>query len=101
MAEPDQIKRTMDAIMVSAHEHYTTKAEHSALRCALGDAAHLCDVIAGQILEKGKGRRKVPTKAAKEAAAIASRCGDEIWAMRSMVGVTPKPEQPAAPAPAE
>ena len=66
---------------------YDTSAEHAALRCALGDAALLCDVIAREMETNARGRRGQRLKA-MEMAAVAKRCGDAIWAMRDRIRVS-------------
>lgn len=45
---------------------------------AYGDAAHLCDAIASDILASGR-----PSKAREQAADAAKRCADQLWAFRS------------------
>lgn len=64
---------------------YREHAEKAAMRCALGDAAGLCDVIARSITEAGRGRNGRVSQAVKDAAKIAKRCGDDIWAMRELI----------------
>ena len=59
---------------------YSKRDERAALRCALGDAAALCDTIAADII-KEKGTRGI------RLAEIATRCGDAISAMRELVRV--------------
>ena len=55
------------------------------MRCALGDAAAHCDVVAKQITEAGRGRNGRVRKAVLEAAQIAIKCGDAIWEMRKLI----------------
>lgn len=68
---------------------YREPPERAALRCALGDAAHLCDALARDIENLGR-RRKTVNKKHQEMAAVARRCGDAIWKMRDLIEV-PQP----------
>lgn len=79
-------KRLSDA----AQRVYKTHAERAAMRCALGDAASLCDVIVRDIASahRGRGGKGAVTKLGNELAAIARRCGDEIWQMREKIRVS-------------
>lgn len=65
---------------------YTSRQERAALRCALSDAAHLCDAVARDIENRFR-RRKTVTKAGQEMATIAKMCGDAIWQMREQISV--------------
>ena len=62
----------------------------AALRCGMGDSATICDIIAKRLLaeHKGYGGKGPATKLGRELAAIAKRCGDEIWALREKVTMT-------------
>ncbi len=51
-----------------------------------GDAAHMCDAIAADILREGTVRGKVRKDARAQAAAV-KRAGDAIWAMRETVKI--------------
>ena len=57
------------------------------MRCALGDAAALCDAMARDIAaeNRGRGGAGAVTKLGLELEAIAKRCGDAIWSMRDNV----------------
>jgi len=57
------------------------------MRCALGDAAALCDRIADQIGQQNRVRGGKISKHGQELAAIAKQCGDAIFAMRGNVTV--------------
>jgi hypothetical protein len=72
-----------------AMDGYRTPGERAALRCALGDAAALCDGLARQIAaeNRGRGGKGAVTKRGLELEAIAKRCGDAIWAMREKIDV--------------
>jgi hypothetical protein len=76
-------------ILPSTLRIYRTHAERVAIRCALGDAAALCDYLAGQIAiaNRGRGGKGAVTKRGAELEAIAKRCGDAIWQMRLGVDV--------------
>jgi len=78
-----------------ALDGYKTPRERAALRCALGDAAALCDGLAREIAaeNKGRGGKGAVTKRGLELEAIAKRCGDAIWAMREKINV-PQPRTP-------
>lgn len=54
------------------------------LRCGIGDAATLCDVLAEEIKAQDMSRGHIK-KRAQEDAALVKRCGDLIWAMREKV----------------
>lgn len=64
---------------------YSEHAERAALRCALSDAAHLCDALARDVLYETRSKRGHHTKRGRELAVIAERCGNAIWAMRELV----------------
>lgn len=72
-----------------ALDGYKTAGERAALRCALGDAAALCDGLAREIAaeNRGRGGKGAVTKLGLKLEAIAKRCGDEIWAMREKINV--------------
>jgi hypothetical protein len=72
---------------------YTSREERVALRCALGDAAALCDALARDIAaeNRGHGGKGPVTKLGLQLEAIAKRCGDAIWEMRDNVEVPPLP----------
>ena len=78
-----------DVILKSSLAAHPERENRAALRCGLGDAATICDLIAKRLLEehKGYGGRGPTTKLGREMAAVAKRCGDEIWALRDKVSV--------------
>lgn len=76
-----------EKMVVHSTKIYATRVERAALRCALGDAAHLCDAIMREIASEWKGRGGVTKKRGQELAEIAKRCGDEIWKMREKIEV--------------
>jgi hypothetical protein len=85
--------------MVSATVRvYVSRDERAAIRCALGDAAHLCDAIVADILKETATKHGKETERGRQLAAIAKRCGDAIWAMRDDVHC---PDPIPSPAPAE
>ena len=72
-----------------ALDGYKTAGERAALRCALGDAASICDGLARVIAaeNRGRGGKGAVTKRGLELEAVAKRCGDAIWAMREKIDV--------------
>ena len=70
-----------------AMQTYKTHGERAALRCALGDAAALCDGLAREIAAENtvRGAGRTVTKRGLALEAIAKRCGDAIWKMRESV----------------
>lgn len=87
---PPKTREEMKAHMLNmALDGYKTAGERAALRCALGDAASLCDGLAREIAEENRGRggKGAVTKLGLKLEAIAKRCGDEIWAMREKISV--------------
>lgn len=83
----EEVTKAAGKMIESATSMYRSRSERVAMRSGIGDAAGLCDAIAKQIMEEHRGRGGTgPTrKHGRELAAIAKRCGDEIWAMREMV----------------
>lgn len=65
---------------------HATADSRAALRCALGDASAICDMIANAIQDDGR-RGNHPLKRAQEDAALATNIGDKIWAFRELVTV--------------
>lgn len=83
---PDpRLARDMDtakALVEIATRVHPHRASLIGMRSGMGDAAALCDAIAGDMLKGMKpGRRR------DEAMAVAKRCGDAIFAMRDLVEV--------------
>lgn len=64
---------------------YRTRRERAALRCALGDAAHLCDALARKVRDEYRGRGGAVKKPGHDIAVWIERAGNEIWAMRELV----------------
>ena len=54
-------------------------------RSACGDAAHMCDAVAADLLKEERTARGKPTKRSRELAAAVKRAGDAIWRMRDKV----------------
>jgi len=79
-------------ILNMALDGYKSRNERAALRCALGDAAALCDGIARDIAAENRGRNSkgAVTKLGLKLEAIAKRCGDAILAMREKIDVPSK-----------
>lgn len=78
---------TKQRLVKVAQEVYTSHNERAAMRCALGDAAALCDSLAKEVAHTNRGRRgRGPvTKQGEQLALIAKRCADEIWSMREKI----------------
>ena len=63
-------------------KHYDlSERDAGPVRAGHGDAAHMCDAIAADILREHTVRGKV-TKQGRALAAACKRCGDAIWNMR-------------------
>jgi hypothetical protein len=75
-----------ERILASSLSIYTSRDQRAAMRGGMSDAAALCDVIARQIVIENTSRGAL-TKLGKQLEAVAKRCGDDIWAMRSKVAV--------------
>jgi len=76
------------------HEEWALQASKEAghdpiaLRCALANAAHMCDAVAKDILDEHTGPgRKRPRKRGRDIAAAMKRAGDAIWQLRGKVKV--------------
>lgn len=69
---------------LSAQAMKTYPDSFAALRCALGDAAALCDALAEEIKSENTSRGHIKKRAIEDAALV-NRCGDMIWAMREKV----------------
>lgn len=74
------------------HEEFALRAskeaghDPAALRCALANAAHMCDAVAKDILDEHTGPgRKRPRKRGSDIAAAMKRAGDAIWQLRDKV----------------
>jgi len=80
----------IDRMVELSKKTYTEDGERAALRCALGDAAAMCDGIARDIAAENtmRGAGRTVTKRGLELEAVAKRCGDAIWAMREKISVT-------------
>lgn len=74
-------------IVDSSHRVYDERAERVAMRCALGDAAALCDAIARDLADENRKRGGGVTKLGVLLALVATRCGNAIWAMRDKIEV--------------
>lgn len=66
---------------------YKTHGERSAMRCALGDAAALCDAIAVDVTDEYRGRGGVIKKHGQELAQVLAHAASLIWAMREKIEV--------------
>jgi hypothetical protein len=80
-------------MVVVATGTYTEPSERAALRCAMGDAAALCDAIARRVLEANCTRGRV-TNVGQALAAVATQCGDEIAKMRDKIIVPRETSEP-------
>lgn len=80
------------------HEDFTLRyyrenpADLTAVRSAYGDAAHLCDAIAKDILAEHT-KRRIPTLHGRELASAVRRVADAIWALREKMD-DPNVERP-------
>lgn len=85
---PETREERVAHLLNMALDGYKTAGERAALRCALGDAAALCDGLAREIAaeNRGRGGKGAVTKVGLKLESIAKRCGDEIWAMREKIG---------------
>jgi hypothetical protein len=81
------LDETASKLMSDAMGIYKTRSARAALRCALIDAAGLCDFISRVIEAENKGHNgKGPTtKRGRDLAKIATRCGDALMEMRTLV----------------
>jgi hypothetical protein len=71
-----------------AQSTYATPEARAALRCALGDAAHLCDALAKNIEIANPGRRRGSVSTAGRFAAWQVHgAGSTIWRMRELIEV--------------
>jgi hypothetical protein len=76
-APSPRVKRHRAWCVDHQREFHCAPSARAAIRSALFDAAHLCDIIADDIRDENpRGKR------GHELAAIAKRCGDALWAMR-------------------
>lgn len=93
IVKPNRSPKTHDEqvayLLNMALDGYKTPGERAALRCALGDAASICDGLARVIAaeSRGRGGKGAVTKRGLELEAVAKRCGDAIWAMRERIDV--------------
>lgn len=89
MSEMVDVHRTLEGrssmIAERAMETYRVREERSALRCALGDATAICDILTKIIEDEHRVRGKRISKRGQEMAAVAKRCGDAIWATRELI----------------
>jgi hypothetical protein len=98
MAETDELAAARERLAGAAQSTYSTRGERAALRCALGDATALCDLLTAQIERenKGNGGKGAITKRGHELANVSRRCADIIFAMREMVSTGNELERLAA-----
>lgn len=83
---PEQNKASAKLAAVSV-ETYKEHGERAALRCALGDAASLCDAIVRDIEAGHRGRGGRITREGQKQATIAKVCAEAIWLMRERVAM--------------
>lgn len=83
---PDPVAKAGKEMAASSMAAYRDPFQRGALRCGMGDAALLCDVVAREALAKhtepDSGRI---TAEGERIAQTARDCGDAIWAMRAEV----------------
>lgn len=77
-----------ERILLSSLRVYTDRAERVAMRCALGDAAALCDALAEQTKRQNSYSGGRVTQVGQTLAEAVKTAGDAIWAMREMIDVT-------------
>lgn len=77
----------MARMVASSMRTYDSHRERAALRCAMGDAAHICDMIGSQLREdmRGRGGKGAYTILGNQLSAVAKTCGDKIWALREQI----------------
>lgn len=81
-------KEFMQRQVSTATETYREPRERAALRCALGDAAHLCDLIRREIEANNPGRKRGSVSSIGQAmAANVEDAASMIWQMREMIEV--------------
>lgn len=83
------VNESIREMMVAACHTYDQRGERAALRCALGDAAGICDAMAREIETTHRTRNgKGPVSAnGQNLAAIVRVCGDRIFAARDLIGM--------------
>lgn len=87
-SEPS-LEQRFAGMIASSMRTYPEHTERAALRCAMGDAAHICDMLAAQMLEdtRGRGGKGAHTILGKQLSAAMKTCGDKIWALRDQINV--------------
>jgi len=83
--EAGSLEEVAERLAAVAQKVYDLHGERSAMRCALGDAATLCDVLATKLEEVNRVRGNRISKQGQEWAVIAKRCGNAIWEMRARI----------------
>lgn len=61
-----------------------SSADIGTLRSAYGDAAHMCDAIAKDIIEQNRYGKRKPSLAVRNLAAAVTNAGNSIFAMRDL-----------------
>ena len=82
------LEHTMKKLTDAAQKTYKTRKERAAMRCALGDAAALCDAISGAVETTFQNKRGYIRKEGRVLAAQAKQCGDLIWKMRDGIDLS-------------
>lgn len=82
----DRMAEAEKQILDSSLRVYQARAERVAMRCALGDAAALCDALAAQIGREHRYHGRIKKEGLALAAAV-TRAADAIWAMREKIDV--------------
>ena len=87
-ARSERIAEVEAVFLEYLSRHHPTQQERGAVRCGLGDAAVICDLMAEAIRKSNPGRKKGSTSQTGEALAdVAKQCGNAIAAYRDKVTV--------------
>lgn len=84
---PGQNKAAGKMVAV-ATQTYKEVGERAAMRCAMGDAASLCDAIVRDIEAGHRGRGGRISIAGQKQATVAKLCAEAIWLMREKISVS-------------
>lgn len=84
MIDIAKIQRQLSGAAMSV---YTQPSERAALRCALGDAASLCDAMVRETERANRTRGNRVSQGGLALAGAIKGAADAIWAMREMIDV--------------
>lgn len=85
--KPQTTQERIDALIVPSLTTHFGTAPRAAMRCGLSDASAICDILERDFLAEYTTKSGYIKKRGRELAAIAKRCGDQIWAYRESVNV--------------